>query len=59
MRTSGTPDAFTFSVPGGALTSGTWVGLRCAAEDAAGNSVEQTLLRLPGLLTPAARRHAP
>lgn len=45
VRTSGAAGTFGFSVPGRALTPGTWVGLRFGAEDAAGNSVKQTLLR--------------
>ncbi|WP_109509135.1 S8 family peptidase [Nocardioides speluncae] len=36
---------FRFSVPGEALTSGAWVGLRFETADAAGNTVRQTLLR--------------
>ncbi|MFC9386943.1 S8 family peptidase [Streptomyces venezuelae] len=45
VRTLDRSGGYRFSVPGHALTSGTWIGLRFGAEDAAGNSVEQTLLR--------------
>ncbi|MFB7025763.1 MULTISPECIES: S8 family serine peptidase [unclassified Streptomyces] len=45
VRTLDESGGFGFSVPSHALSAGTWIGLRFGAEDAAGNSVEQTLLR--------------
>ncbi|MEV6105828.1 S8 family serine peptidase [Streptomyces sp. NPDC051940] len=42
---TGYPKNHRFTIAGGELTAGTWVGLRFRAVDAAGNSVAQTLLR--------------
>ncbi|WP_020389629.1 S8 family peptidase [Kribbella catacumbae] len=43
-KRDGTGD-YRFTVPGRSLDTGDWVGLRFAAVDKAGNSVQQTLLR--------------